>query len=122
MKVGLLFLPFVIKTCSETWNILTTNILPQPITEPTHKDGNVLDLIFTNYDEPEILCNEKHLFFPDHFTVCLDVPRYSPTLSLDFDFRPYSLLLSDTQLIDIELSLSFFSFDLLHVKAWSLIG
>ena len=42
------------ETFCETEKFLTSKIFTQLITEPTHKDGNVLDLVFTNYDEAEI--------------------------------------------------------------------
>ena len=48
-----------------------TNSFTQLVTEPTHKDGNVSDLIFSNFNDPEILCIEKHLSFSDHYSVSL---------------------------------------------------
>ena len=40
--------------------IFETNFT-QLVTQPTHKGGNVLNLIFSNFNDSDILCIEKHL-------------------------------------------------------------
>ena len=75
-----------------------------------------MDLIFTELDGPETLCIEKHLVFLDPLSISLGISRYSSKLSFGSDFRPYILSTSDIQSIDIEISTSLFSFDLLKVS------
>ena len=101
-------------TFTDTTNFLITNSFTQFVTEPTHKDRNVLDLVFTNFDDLETFCIEKHLSFSDHYSASLGLPRIKLTLAIEADCRPFSLIASDIQTIGLELSKSFFSFDLLQ--------
>ena len=104
------------QTYSESSNFLTADNFSQLVTEPIDKDGKVLNLSVTKYDNPEILCIEKHLVFSDHFSISLGIPISFSSLSNEYDFKSYSLSVSDIQSIDIELSTSLFSFHLLQVS------
>ena len=92
----------------ETEKFLTSKIFTQLIKEPTHKDGNVLDLVFTNYDEPEVLDSEKHPTFSDHFSISAGIPKNSETMYTQTDLKQYSLAATDLNSIDLTL----FSFEL----------
>ena len=102
------------ETLTSTMDFSTTNSFTQLFTEPTHKDGNVFDLIFSNFNDYEFLCIEKHLSFSDHYSVSPSLPRTKLALSVNTDCRPFSLIASDIQALDLELSKSLFSFDLLQ--------
>ena len=104
------------ETLTSTMNFVPTNSFTQLVTEPTHKDGNVLDLIFSNFNDSEILCMGKHLFFSDHYGVSLILARTMLALANNTDCRPFSLIASDIQALDMELSRSLFSFDLLQLS------
>ena len=52
---------------SETWNSSYANNFGQPVTKPTQKDEDILNLMFIKYDDPEILRIEKHPNFPTIF-------------------------------------------------------
>ena len=73
------------KSFSESGNFFTINGFTELVTEQTHKEGNVLDLIITYKVDPEILCIEKHLVFSNPFIIHLDISRFSATLSSDSD-------------------------------------
>ena len=92
----------------ETEKFLTSKIFTQLIKEPTHKDGNVLDLVFTNYDEPEFLDSEKHPTFSDHFSISAGIPKNSETMYTQTDLKQYSLAATDLNSINLTL----FSFEL----------
>ena len=90
-----------VNTFSETWESLTTNNFTKLLTEVKHED--VLELICSNYDDPEILCIEMHPFFQPF--------QYFSTLFIDSDCRPYSLSAIDIQTLDIQISASVHYFD-----------
>ena len=104
------------ETPASTMNFLTTNSFTQLVTEPTHKDGNVLDLILSNFNDSDIFCIEKHLSFSDHFSVSLRLPWTNLALAINTGCRPFSLIASDIQALGLELSKSLFSFDLLQLS------
>ena len=96
----------------ETEKLLTAKNFTQLIKEPTHKDGNVLDLVFKNYDEPEVLDIEKHPTFSDHFSISVGIPKNSETMYTQTDLKQYSLAATDLNSIDLTLAQSLFSFEL----------
>ena len=96
----------------ETEKFLTAKNFTQLVKEPTHKDGNVLDLVFTNYDEPEVLDIEKHPTFSDHFSISVGIPKNSGTMYTQTDLKQYSLAATDLNSIDLTLAQSLFSFEL----------
>ena len=94
------------RTCTDTTIISIPNSLTQLVTEPTHKDGNVLDFIFSNFDDPEILCIEKHLAFPDHIIISLGLSGNRLTSAINTDCCFFSLIGSDIQTLNFKFSKS----------------
>ena len=67
------------ETFCETERFLTAKSFTQLKTEPAHIDCKVLDLVFTNYDETEVLYIQKRSTFSDHFSISVGTPKNTET-------------------------------------------
>ena len=107
---------------SQFFKLLVDGNFEQLLTKPTHRYGNILDLIFTNFTGVHNLCVDEHLIISDHFCIsfhftCSSFCPVAAPLS-----SRYSISSANIDCLDFDYSTSLFSFshpdNVSYVQHW----